>query len=401
MNLHHRGLTLALVVILVLTSAAAVSAQGGELTGTVNNFLRVYVVPDWEATDYGRLDEGTTVSLIGRNDDGNWVQVVMPDETIGWGRSNALTVDGDVMELPETAPGANQGVVVGFANLRENPIFDSASPVQLQQGTIATVVATNGEYVYVTADAGSGWVVPRAFAFVGGSAPDVPVVDGSASGYAFLRALPERDTTDFGRYDAGTPFTVLGRSADNEWFQVQTLAGDIGWVNFRAVMYEGDVEALPVSTPGAEQGVVTNFASLFAAPEFGSEPMGVRLERGTVVDVLFANDTWLYVQAGDAVGWARANAFAFMGGAVPSEALAANATVAPEDNVATVNLRSAPSVDAPRLGWANVGDRLAVVGQNADGTWYYVVPPNRVGAWVFAELVALDSSVVLPLPVVE
>ncbi len=66
----------------------------------------------------------------------------------------------------------------------------------------------------------------------------------------------------------------------------------------------------------------------------------------------------------------------------------------------SVNLREAPSVDSARLGWAAVGERLAVVGVSADGAWYRVVPASRVAAWVSANLVTLDAGVG-PLLVVE
>lgn len=400
MNLYRRGLTLALVVLMLLSSIAIVSAQG-DVTGTVDNFLSVVVLPELGAANVTRLEPGTTVTLIGRSSDGNWVQVETADGLIGWGRAHVMTIEGDVMALPETAPTANQAVVVSFVNLRANPTFDAASSVQLTQGTVVDVVAASDDYIYVMAEAGSGWAAARGFAFSGDAVPEVPMVDGSASGFAYLRVVPDRDAPDYGRLDPGTPFMVLGRSDDGEWLQIETLDGQTGWANYRGVAYAGDADALDVTVPGAEQGVVINFANLYAAPELGAESLGVQLTSGTAVDILFANDTWVYVAAGDAEGWTRTNALAFVGGAVPADVLAANATVAPADNVATVNLRAAPNADAQRQGWANVGERLHVSGVSADGEWYYVVPSSRVGAWVFAALIELDSSVELPLPVIS
>jgi len=213
-----------------------------------------------------------------------------------------------------------------------------------------------------------------------------------------VRALPDVQAVAYdGRLEPGTPVTLIGRSGDSEWVQLQTLDGNIGWGTTRAFTYAGDVADLPVVEYGENQAVVVNYAVLREAPSSTSAQVG-ELARGTVVDLLLSTADRVYVQAGDVAGWAVASALAFPGGAAP-ELLAANATVSAE-GYDTVNLREAPSVDSARLGWAANGERLAVVGVSADGAWYRVVPASRVAAWVSANLVTLDAGVG-PLLVVE
>ncbi|GEM_PF-2697787 len=400
MRVNRRSLTLFLVVALLLTSVAVVSAQGGEgLPATVRNFLFVRVVPDINANDYGRLEPGTEVQLIGRTSDGAWVKLVTSDGTVGWGRTDGLDFEGDVSDLPDMSLGATQGVVVAFANLREAPDINARSSVRLTAGTVVTVSATDGEWVYVQAEDGSsGWVLPRALAFMGGEMPDVPMVNAAVQGFANLRAVPAYDARGIGRLDPGTPVNIVGRSSDGEWVQVETLDGTVGWGTALAFAYEGDLEELPDTTPAESQAAVTNFAVLRAGPSAEAAELG-RLEQGTVVDLLMVDGDRVFVSDGEHSGWVPVSALSYPGGVMP-EVLAANATVTTTANVETVNLRAAPGADAQRRGWAAVGERLAVVGVSEDGQWYRVVPTSHVGAWIFADLVTLDEGVG-PLPVLD
>ncbi len=401
MSLKRQSLTLLLLVALLLTSVTVVSAQGqGTLSATVTRFLNVRILPDVQMYDYGRLETGAEVTLIGRTSDSEWVKLTTADGIVGWARQNAVTVDGDIASLPVTGVAATQGVVTRFVTLHTNPSTDSGGNVRLNQGSVVDLVAYDGEWLYVVAEDGSaGWAVPRGFTFWDAAVIDeLPVVNGSVDGYAFVRVLPDVQAAAYdGRLEPGTPVTLLGRSGDSEWVQVQTLDGGLGWGTTRAFRYLHDVADLPVITYGENQAVVFNYAVLRAAPNSTSAQVGT-LGRGTVVDLLLSTADRVYVKAGGSEGWAIASALAFPGGGAP-ELLAANATVTAE-GFDSVNLREAPSVDSARLGWAAVGERLAVVGVSADGAWYRVVPASRVAAWVSANLVTLDAGVG-PLLVVE
>lgn len=61
----------------------------------------------------------------------------------------------------------------------------------------------------------------------------------------------------------------------------------------------------------------------------------------------------------------------------------------------TVNLRSAPSLDAGSLGILDVGLSALVVGRTADNQWLLIEIPGLPGstAWVFASLVTVSSPI--------
>lgn len=419
MSLRLRGLALVLVALLMLAAVLPVSAQGGEgMAATVEGFLYVHALPDRDSYDYVRLDPDSTVTLIGRNSRSTWVKLVTEDGIVGWGRASAVQAEGDIASLPDVTPASTDGVVVNFAYLRESPSRD-APPVgeRLEQGTVASVSARYyvprlGDWFYATVDGAAGWLMDRGLAFLEGT-PDVPEVNATLSGFAYGRAFPERDAYSYDRLNPGTPVTVTGRDESGDWLYAETLDGMKVWLMARAVNFSGDVEALAVSTPGEEQAVAVQEVALREGPSAEAAETGTALPQGTVVDLELVSGDWVYVRdAAGASGWVLAADFAYAGGELPA-VLAANATVAPTENVETVNLRAAPSAEAPRRGWAAVGERLAVLGVSQDGQWYYVVPSSRVAAWVFAPLVELDpgagpfptldaeGNVVVPAPEAE
>lgn len=403
MSVTRRGLTVVLLVFLLLANIAVIQAQGEGVTATVARFLYVRALPDVEARDFGRLEPETEITLLGRTANSQWLQLRTADGIVGWGRANAITFEGDIADLPVVNVARQNAAAIFAQNLRVAPDLLADVVGQVEQGTLVTLVAKAYNFVYVTtADGLAGWANPNNLQFTrerGASLPtmpDLPEVNAVARGYASARVVPAIDAHSYAQLDPGTPVNVIGRNEIGNFFQIQTLDGLQAWAAASFIWYPGAVADLPVTEPGADSGVVTRFAVLRAAPDNTSAEVG-RLSAGTVVQLLLASGDRLYVKAPDGTeGWALASALSFTGGAVP-EVLASNATVTAD---AAVNLRAGPSLDAPRNGAAQVGERLAVVGVSADGQWYRVIPSTRVAAWVFADLVTLDEGVG-PLPVIE
>ncbi len=60
-------------------------------------------------------------------------------------------------------------------------------------------------------------------------------------------------------------------------------------------------------------------------------------------------------------------------------------------NDGPVNLRQGPGTNYPRLGQANGGDRLPVLGRNQAGDWYQIRLPDGNVGWIAASLVTLSD----------
>ncbi len=403
MNLTRRSFTVVLLVFLLLAGAGVTAAQGSGPTATVARFLFVRALPDVESRDYGRLEPETEITLLGRTANNQWLRLQTAEGIVGWGRSNAITFEGNLTDLPVVTVARDNAAAIFAQNLRVAPALDAEVIARLDQGALVRLIAKAYNFIYVVAEDGTaGWANPNQLEYTRerGAAkatmPELPEVNAAIKGFAAARVVPAIDAYSYAQLETGTPVTVIGRNHSGNFLQIQTLDGLQAWTAVGFVWYPAAVDDLPVTEPPADAGVVTRFAVLRAAPNNTSAEVG-RLPAGTVVQLLLASGNRLYVKAADGTeGWALASALSFTGGAVP-EVLAANATVTAD---AAVNLRQGPGLDAPLHGSAQVGERLAVVGVSADGQWYRVIPSTRAAAWVFADLVTLDEGVG-PLPVIE
>ena len=61
-----------------------------------------------------------------------------------------------------------------------------------------------------------------------------------------IRQTPSLSGTIIGTLSIGEEATILGRSPDNQWFQIRTVQNFTGWVNSGVVQVRGDTSRLPV-----------------------------------------------------------------------------------------------------------------------------------------------------------
>ena len=63
---------------------------------------------------------------------------------------------------------------------------------------------------------------------------------------------------------------------------------------------------------------------------------------------------------------------------------------------ASVNVRAGPGTDHAIVGTLVEGDRVAVLGRNAEGTWLRIQTQEGLLGWVSAELVRLNAAPEIP-----
>jgi hypothetical protein len=73
----------------------------------------------------------------------------------------------------------------------------------------------------------------------------------------------------------------------------------------------------------------------------------------------------------------------------------ASVSVGDADAVANTmaNVRNGPGLNFGIVGGVNQGDRVSLIGRNADRTWYQVVLADRTEGWIFAQLLIINSRV--------
>lgn len=167
--------------------------------------------PDLEADVESVIPEGAVVSATGRSDDGLWVQVTLPTGAEAWVFRDTVNVTPPVGALP--------AVDTGEPTATPPP----AEPVLLPTPTPTSEAAPpeSVEPEQVTAS-----VLP----FV------LPVY-----------AEPNAESESTGRVSRNTVLTVVGRTSDSEWVQVEQDDGAVGWVVTGNVQIDGDLESVAVA----------------------------------------------------------------------------------------------------------------------------------------------------------
>jgi uncharacterized protein YraI len=260
-----RYLTIITLSLAMLTGG--LSAQDTGVTATAYQTVNVRSGPGTQFEVIGRLTEGDTVSVLGRESEATrWLYVPVPDTTLrGWVAVFTVTTSGGLESLA---------------------IVDAADP------------DNNGD------------------------SPPEPEIDGVqivAFGRVNVRSGPGITYAVIGQLEVEDEAVVTARSNyNNDWLYIENdrLAG---WVAYFTVTVRGLVDDLPVLIPDAATGeLVPPMTQIYASfnvrlhsrPAFTSPITGI-VPYGTMVSPVgvTTNGRWLYVAYDGMEGWASTQLF--------------------------------------------------------------------------------------------
>jgi uncharacterized protein YraI len=232
------------------------AAQENALTAVAYGTVNVRSGPGTQFDIVGQLAAGDRVPVTGRDDDGDWLRIVIVFGQTGWVASFAVMADGNILELP-----------------------------------------------IVTEE----------------SDDDSDTVTVTAYGTVNVRSGPGMSYPIIGQLDADDTLPVLGRSGtDNDWLYIQEDDTQ-GWVAFFTVTVRGKTDSLPVFTvSGSGQTVVpennvirTRFnVRLREAPSMDGAILAVVPFRSVVTPLARTESgDWLYVLYKQTSGWGVADLF--------------------------------------------------------------------------------------------
>ncbi|MBN1680889.1 MAG: SH3 domain-containing protein [Anaerolineae bacterium] len=205
---------------------------------------------------------------------------------------------------------------------------------------------------------------------------------------------------------------VIGRSQDGDWWQVETDAGP-GFVNTVDVAFRGDEAVVPrVPDPGPDfdgPTVRVNVDTDVMSEPGGGDLLGTLLA-GTALPASGRNadNSWWQVASIFGLGWIPASDVS-LAGAADTMRIVSNATVPPATGDEAVSVQvvveverkigyNAPSFDSVPMWDVRLGDRVAVVGRSADGTWLKVTNAEGDPGWLnFSGLTLQGAMASLPV----
>lgn len=284
---------------------------------TVGGDMNVRSGPGEEYNRIGGATAGEEFAITGRNADGDWWQIDFEGQD-GWIYAPFVTaIDADNVPIAgssveetrapttgtdTTAPGGQRPVATmnGDMNIRQGPGTDYARTGGAFEGEEFGITgkSADGEWWQIDFDGEAGWVyAPFVTATNAGNVPTVeapsaqtPVTAPGSSGAGQapadaiatvgedlnVRNGPGTEYDRIGGATAGEEYTITGKSADGEWWQID-FAGQPGWI-YGPLVTATDAEDVPVVTPTT--GAVPAESNLSTAVAFisGGSALGVQFE---------------------------------------------------------------------------------------------------------------------------
>lgn len=287
---HRSGPAMARLNWTAASTATSSTPSAGIATATITGAatLNVRSGPGAEFESISTLADGQVVRLDGRSPNGEWLQVRLPDNRLGWVSTLFVTpsvavaslplISGTATTTPEVvaAPGTGGAATAtvtgaGTLNVRSGPGTEFSLLGTLPDGQSVTLAGRNTDATWLQVslpDGQLGWVsaqfvtsavalanVPVAETAVavqsvspapntGGATIGVVAVTGTLN----VRFGPGVTFTSFAALTSGENVTLEGRSADGAWIQVRLADGRLGWVSSQYLSSNVPFTNLPVST---------------------------------------------------------------------------------------------------------------------------------------------------------
>lgn len=231
------------------TQSPPSSAQSGQqvkIDATVN----VYATPDASQQPIGQISAGDQVTVT-RTANG-WSQILY-DGTTAWIQPKVAAPTGQGTSTQ--APLGTITVNATNVNLRSMPTTDSQLLATMANGTILTVLGSDGDWYRVqTPDGTMGWVanwlVTKPDRTVPASNANIEKTVTVLTSDTNIRSGPGTDTAILGRVQTGEKLALIAKSGD--WYQIKLANGQTGYIASWLVSTEDDIASEPIVVRGDE-----------------------------------------------------------------------------------------------------------------------------------------------------
>lgn len=222
-----------------------------------------------------------------------------------------------------------------------------------------------------------------------------------------VRAGPSIFTRRLATLNGSDQFFILGNTPDGSWLHISIRLG-IGWIATFATDQNSQIaqtSALASVTTGPRATVVTGQLNLRAGPGLQFVSRGM-LPGGSTVAILGRSEDgmWLYVTTPIGQGWISSGMVITLDYSPAKTPVTAPQSQTSDQSTGrvltgTLHLRTGPNKAFDAIGVLDANAQLTILGQSADGMWWYVNSPLGKG-WV-SKLYVLITGKIPNVPVVN
>ncbi len=277
-NWFTTGLTAVLCVVLLVTSAGAISIGGGTTTTDVN----FRTAPNTDSSIISTLPQGTVAIVT--DGGGGWYRVVY-NGTEGY-------VSGDYMRFSKTLDGSFGTGTVNATSVRfrDGASLDSGVISELNTGDKVKIVGVDGNWLKIEHNGRTGYMRSDYVTIAGNSAAPSgggqSGTNGTVKGdYVRMRTGAGTDYAILGTYNNGTPLTING--TENGWTKV-TIGGVNGYIR-------SDYVASGSSGSSTQTGYINGMTvRMRSGPSTSSTILGV-YDTDVELTITGSSDNWYAV----------------------------------------------------------------------------------------------------------
>ncbi len=404
-------------------TATAVPVSGASATVTTGA-LNVRSGPGVAYNSVAVVNQGTVVSLIGRNSNSSWAKIRLANGTEGWVNVTLITPNVAISSLPVLdAPSVTATALVstGALNVRSGPGVTYSVITVASQGHTVSLLGRNANSSWAKirlANGTEGWVnaslltpnvsissLPLADS-PAAPEPPVPVAPGAVLS---LRSGPGTNYPVTGSVYQGLQVTAVGRNANNTWLKVQLSDGQQGWIGAQYVQLSIPIGNLPVmdgttTTPASTATpaplanaatIATGMANVRSGPGIGYGIV-TTASQGQAVSMLARNSisSWVKIQlSGGTQGWVNVSLLSTSVSinSLPVEDVPTLSTSGLV-NTAALNVRSGPGISYGVTAVVYQDQGVALLGRTADTSWLKIRLSNGVVGWVNAAYIQTTTT---------
>jgi N-acetylmuramoyl-L-alanine amidase len=351
---------LALVVVTLLSGANVALAQTatpmpatGPLAVVTTGRLNVRSGPGPGYAIVGIVSQNDEVILLGRTTNNSWVMIALDDGTEGWVSTYYVDTEVPISSLPALAVADPWAIVTTpLLNVRSGPGSTYSVLTTIPKGRVVTLIGrtANRAFAEILTDGIDGWVstlhikansaistlpvtwidtptptyvfstpmatltpVPTTVATTAAGATPIAtqvtgpgpaatittgrlnVRTGPGQGYGIVATISQWDTV-----------FLLGRTGDLSWVDIQTEAGDEGWISSRYIRATVPISSLPVLAQASPWAIVTTgLLNVRSGPD-SSFDVVTTVPKGRIITLLgrTANNSWVFIVTDGIEGWA-------------------------------------------------------------------------------------------------
>ena len=290
-----KRILLASLTLLVFAVLMPIYAQADGLSEVaIEATIRTYVLDSPSPTgEFIRgYERGVDEIAYGRDAGGAWLRILD-----GWVLAEVFNTVGEIGALPDTT-NSILGTTTEIINLYDGPSSRWFEIVSVAlEGTRVLVIGRSEDSTWLLTP--EGWVDSALVAADGIisllPAAASPAVIITAKTRTFILSQPELSSEFVEVFEAGEEVRAIGRNRDSSWLEMSK-----GWVAHEAVVANGNISDLPVSSNHIGIQLTLILAQpLHTGPGYGFEYIG-RLERQESISAFGRNaaGSWLHVGSG-------------------------------------------------------------------------------------------------------